>query len=484
MQEVILYGSGRRCNRIVSLLQQGNVCIKCIVDTNSEKWGTSLLGIEVSSPDVIGEFREFPLCITMADLELQAVVREKISTEYQYDLRNEISYYELMMLAYQSMDTVRDKWNKAKKNCKSSIVFDCHSGLGLGGIEEWTKGICTELINRKWDNIRILSDGGNYALSQSIRPIVDAVEIDFNQYFERENILRILEYLGGCMPVIVVTSKPGVVLFAACVLKKMYPSAVKIVSVIHGGHESIYKQYDSYRGGIDVYVGVSVDIKEALVLRGIEKEKVYSITCPVRCEQTLERTYTDSLAEPLKIGYAGRLEVEQKRMDLFMQLIELLDRKRVNFLFRIAGTGTHKEVMERMIEEKQLQNKVIFLGVIKREDISCFWKQQDICVNVADFEGRSITQLEAMANGAIPVVTKTSGTKEDISDGANGYLVAPGDCGRMADVIEYLSENRERLREMGHLAHETIYPKCQKEVHTRFWEEVLRKQEWMLLGEL
>ena len=102
---------------------------------------------------------------------------------------------------------------------------------------------------------------------------------------------------------------------------------------------------------------------------------------------------------------------------------------------------------------------------------------------IADFEGRSITQLEAMVNGAVPIVTETSGTREDITEGLSGYIVELGNYRTMADKIEYLSENREKLRIMGQSAHDSVCPKCQREIHTQFWEEVLRKQEWMLLSE-
>ena len=483
MQEVILYGSGRRCKRIAMLLHQGNVHIKCIVDTNPEKWGTQVSGVTVNSPKVICELTTVPLCITIEDKETQMLVRRKVAEEYGYDLSKEISYFELMVLSYQNMSEIQSKIEEVKRNRKSNIIFDCHSGLGLGGIEAWTKDICTELIKNDWNNLHILTDMGVYNVPAILGSCIDAIRINSSQYFENETVFNVLEYLINCAPAIVITSKPSVVLFAACILKRLLPEKIQIISVIHGGHELIYSQYDQYRKDIDVYVGVSEDIKAALIMRGIEKGKVYSITCPVRCEQSLKRMYTEDATKPIKIGYAGRLEVEQKRMDLLLELIELLEKKQVNYSFDIAGDGHYRETMEKMVSEKHLEQRVNFLGTIRREEIPSFWKKQDIYVNIADFEGRSITQLEAMVNGAVPIVTETSGTREDITEGLSGYIVELGNYRTMADKIEYLSENREKLRIMGQSAHDSVCPKCQREIHTQFWEEVLRKQEWMLLSE-
>lgn len=102
---------------------------------------------------------------------------------------------------------------------------------------------------------------------------------------------------------------------------------------------------------------------------------------------------------------------------------------------------------------------------------------------MADYEGRSISTLEAMGNGAVPIVTATSGVKEDIIDGLNGYIVPLGDYYTMADRIEYLAQHRSQLFQMGKLAHEVIYPKSSMKKHIEFWKEVFRiKQHRLVKG--
>lgn len=167
----------------------------------------------------------------------------------------------------------------------------------------------------------------------------------------------------------------------------------------------------------------------------------------------------------------------QKRMDLLIKMIEILENSDVNFCMEIAGDGPYREEMQHIVMEEGWDRHVCFLGALDREDIPDFWKRQDICVNIADAEGRCISKLEAMAGGAVPVMTRTAGNPEDIMEGVNGYMVEIGDYGGMAEKIIFLAGHREMLPELGLKAHDTIYPKCRREAHTEFWVKLLSGEE-------
>ena len=94
-------------------------------------------------------------------------------------------------------------------------------------------------------------------------------------------------------------------------------------------------------------------------------------------------------------------------------------------------------------------------------------------MSLSDYEGRSISIMEAMANGAVPVVTETSGVHEDITDGENGYIVGVGDMDALAERIAFLDCHRDRIGTMGQNAHTQIFPKCQMSRHLQYWETLL-----------
>ncbi len=475
-QEIILYGAGRRCIAILGKLRQAGIRIRAIVDGSKPMWGKALEGIVIQPPSVIGRNLDLVLCITVKDSEEQERIRNDLWETYGRGSLKEICYEDLeqeaTLLMYRAKADQTDFTKRAPH-----IVFDCTSGLGLGGIEEWTKGLCLDLRMEGFDNIRILTDTGDYQIPDRLLDIVDGA-FDKERYRSREQKTDcIINYLLDLLPVIVVIGKPEIFLEAASMLSQAVPDKVRIISVVHNGEEKIYGFYDRYRDYTDVYVGVSEDIKRDLVERGVPADRVFSITCPVPCDKVLTRSYTMDASLPIRIGYAGRVVVLQKRMDLLIKMIEILENSDVNFCMEIAGDGPYREEMQHIVMEEGWDRHVCFLGALDREDIPDFWKRQDICVNIADAEGRCISKLEAMAGGAVPVMTRTAGNPEDIMEGVNGYMVEIGDYGGMAEKIIFLAGHREMLPELGLKAHDTIYPKCRREAHTEFWVKLLSGEE-------
>ena len=112
--------------------------------------------------------------------------------------------------------------------------------------------------------------------------------------------------------------------------------------------------------------------------------------------------------------------------------------------------------MRQQIQSKNLQHRVILSGLLKQEQIPEFWERQDIMITCSEKEGHSISQVEAMASGAVPVITDTSGARDDVNDGYNGYVVGVGQIEELVDKIMYLSAHREKLTQMGKNAYETI----------------------------
>lgn len=471
-QQIILYGGGKRCIAMLGKLREANIGIKAIVDSNESRWGEMLDGIVIQPPVMIGQNLDLVLCITVKDSEEQERIRNDLRKTYGSGLLKEILYEDLeqeaTLLIYKAKAEQIDFTKR-----KPFIVFDCTSGLGLGGIEEWTKGLCLDLLKEGFDNIRILTDRGDYQIPDSLLDVVDR-EFDKERYrSKKQKIECIIEYLIDLLPVVIVIGKPEIFLEAASLLKQAVPDKVRVISVVHNGEEKIYGFYDRYRDYTDAYVGVSEDIRRDLLERGVPSDRVFSITCPVSCDKVLKRGYTTDASQPIKIGYAGRVVILQKRMDLLLKMIEILENRGVNFCVEIAGDGPYKEEMQCIVREEGWNRRVRFLGVLDREDIPAFWKRQDICVNIADAEGRCISKLEAMAGGAVPVMTRTAGNPEDIMDGINGYMVGIGDYDGMAEKIIFLAGHREMLPDLGMKAHDAIYPKCRREVHTEFWVKLL-----------
>lgn len=475
MEEIILYGAGRRCERICRLYSaQNSVKFLYIFDKDRNKVNKELFGIKILDIGEMKEYRNASLCITVGDENTYKEIIDELKNYYGYIPLKLISYDEIMDILYREYIFFALKKQNVDliKSREHNIVFDCSDGLVLGGIEEWTKGLCEDLADSEEENIHILSDDGFYNLPRRIEEMTDPVII--KKQSVQDNWMNIMDYLVLNLPVILISKHPNAVLEVGGIIRKYVPDQIKIIAVIHGGDECIYRAYDHFMENVDYFVGVSEDIKEALILRGISKERIVAITCPVKCEENLKRSYTLDALQPIRIGYAGRIVTEQKRMDLMLKVIEILEEKKVNYRMEIAGDGEYRAEMENMVKHR-CWKRVQFIGKLERAQIPDFWKRQDVYVNIADYEGRSISQLEAMANGAVPVVTRTSGTSEDIQDGVNGYLVEVGGYKKIADRIMDLEAHRNDLEKMGMLSHDVVFSKCGGDAHIEFWKSLIKK---------
>lgn len=481
MHKLVLYGAGKRCIRLCKLMKRLDIEIAAVLDSNCSKWGKEVEGYLVESPEKILELKDAHVCITVGNNNLARTIRRDLQNKYQYDLNKEIHFNRLILEAYKGNKRIREAILNKSVNCDrgEAVLFDCLNGFVLGGIEEWTIGICDALIKSGKENVYVLAQPGSYIIPKALEGHMAYANIDPREGFSEKNIWNLIEVIIERLPCKVVTTQPDGIMLAAYLVKCCYPDLIEIISTIRcGGLEMIYQRYMDFSQCPDVYIGVSQDIREDMIQRGIRPEKVLLMSVPFACEKELSRTYTEERATPICIGYAGRMENEQKRMDLLLKLLAELEEKKVIYKMELAGDGTMREEMEKFVAANQLANKVKFLGRIPRSEIPEFWRRQDICVNIADFEGRSHSIIEAMGNGAVPVVTATSGVKEDITDDLNGYIVPLGDYQTMAEKIVYLAEHRERLDEMGKLAHDAVYPKSRMENHLKFWEDVLSHKVW------
>lgn len=469
---LIIYGVGKRGKNIVNIIDFFNWNIGKLVDGNFALWGSSVGKHIVESPQALAGMCNIILCITVGDMNAREQIRENLATILPYKSIHEISYVSLIMQIYEDMD-VKNLGTDTVRADAENIIFDCARGLVLGGVEEWTKKLCGKLVKAGYGNTYILANRGDYDIPGDLKENILCVDYDVENVFGVSNIESVICGIKRHLPCVVITSKPNGVLLAAWLLKKKYPDSLRIVSVIHGADENIYQEYKDMGKCTDTYLCVSSDIANEMVKRGTDANKVSLMMCPVECPEQLKRSYSTDKLKPLQIGYAGRITLEQKRMDLLLCLIDELGKQGVDYNLELAGDGNYVSEIQNHIEKKNLGNRVKLIGKIERTDIASFWQGKDICINIADYEGRSLSIAEAMANGAVPVVTDTSGVRDDIQEGVNGFIVDIGDYRKMSGCIKQLYDNRELLPQMGGKAYLELKGKPDMEQHFQFWKELL-----------
>lgn len=240
----------------------------------------------------------------------------------------------------------------------------------------------------------------------------------------------------------------------ACYAVAMQRRAVgtRVVAIGHTD-AAYYRRLMNAYPGCDAYVGVSGVVRDWLgtIARGAPLERiVYGV--PVGDRPRAVRT-----EGPLRIAYVGRMIEQQKRIRDLLGVIDGLEHRGVAHEFHIVGDGFQLDQWRKSLAERTLvSGKVIVHGAKPASWVEAFWATVDVVTLVSEYEGTSITMLEAMGVGVVPVVTRiASGVGEWIEEGRNGLTAPVGEPDQIAAQIALLADNSELLSRMSHKAWES-----------------------------
>ncbi len=234
-----------------------------------------------------------------------------------------------------------------------------------------------------------------------------------------------------------------------------FEPGVHCVGMCHAdSDEQYYSPLTWYEPFITHFIAVSRECAERLTQRiACRAEDITTLPYGISIPRTLDRTYQ---VEPLRLIYAGRITQLQKRVWDFVPLVENLVRAAVPFQFDIVGEGDHCAGLKDAMQDRFPADFVRFHPRVPFHEMTGVWSSHDVFLQVSDFEGTSVSMLEAMAHGAVPVVTAaSSGIEGVIHDQENGFVVPVGDMAAMAQVLARLAADRSILETVGRAAHQT-----------------------------
>lgn len=171
------------------------------------------------------------------------------------------------------------------------------------------------------------------------------------------------------------------------------------------------------------------------------------------------RLPTRTSASPIRLCWSGRVEIEQKRVLDLPLLAAALAKLNVDFQLDVLGDGSASPALRDAVAglESGVARRVRLLGRVPIDSMPGLLAEQHILVNVSQYEGTSVSMLEGMGQGLVPVVTDvTSGVRDVVRDGESGWIVPIGDVNAMAAAIARLANDRALLESASQKAWETV----------------------------
>lgn len=452
----IIWGAGKNGKRIYELMNSCGEYIALFVDENKNLHGKNIGNVLIGTLNEIDCIFDYMICVTVQGSFRK--IRDYLMEQFHICETQIVHYATCIFEMVEHHLNLFDKYSLYKKDAskKTTILFECGSGLGLGGIETWNLTFGRMLLKRGYSVKYLLPEKSVYNVMDPCVWIKDCTSFKegWNINFLNKAVKQIIDQL----PCVFIANHLNILVLAAYIAKKLYPSKINIVSIVHGGNESILEWNYKIEPYVDIIIGVAENgICNKLRNFGISSDKIIRVVCPIACPEHLNRNYSEE-NQPIKLGYAARLEINDrdKRVDYLIPLIEKLEKSKVKYVLSVAGKGDYEWFLKEFVRKYKLEDHIKVLGFVNRDEMPDFWSKQDIFINMSDSEGNCMSMLEAMAQGNVPVLTDVSGVRDSITDGENGFIVNCGDMDGIVEKIIFLYKNRELLSKMGTKAYEKI----------------------------
>lgn len=138
--------------------------------------------------------------------------------------------------------------------------------------------------------------------------------------------------------------------------------------------------------------------------------------------------------------------VPQKSLYIAIDTMKILKSCGTSFRWYVLGEGELRRKLEERIRTLGLEKDFILLGTV--ENPFPYYKQCDLYVHTASFEGRSIAIEEAQILGCAVLATAFDGVEEQIAHGVDG-MICSADPVEIAGEIRKLASDQRKLSAYG-----------------------------------
>jgi len=150
----------------------------------------------------------------------------------------------------------------------------------------------------------------------------------------------------------------------------------------------------------------------------------------------------------------GRL-AEPKRPEDAVQAFGLAFADHPAWHLVLIGDGDKQANVKAAIESSQMTNRVHWIP--RTGNLATWYRRARMCVSVSSAEGFPNVLLEAMAMGCVPLAYNCStGPRELIRDGVNGYLVPVGDVRSLSRRMKAMGADEALVAQLGGRARDVI----------------------------
>ena len=189
---------------------------------------------------------------------------------------------------------------------------------------------------------------------------------------------------------------------------------------------------------------VSDDLKRMALSLGLKHDNIKVIPVGIDSQQ-----YAYVTRKPLDQDRAVKIVCTRRLEQLYnhitiVKALAILHHQGVNFCMTFVGGGTTLHLLEKVVSDEGMQDKVIFRGMLENNLLPGILQENDIYLSASIRDGTSLSLLEAMATGIFPIVSNIPANTDWLEDGVNAYLHQVGDPKSLSDsIMKYLKNSND-----------------------------------------
>ena len=167
-----------------------------------------------------------------------------------------------------------------------------------------------------------------------------------------------------------------------------------------------------------------------------------------------------------KIGFIGRIEINQKGLDTLVQALSILKSENVPFKALLIGGGKDEQTLNKLIAKLGLEDSIEITGRLDEKRFARLSECRIACMP-SRFEGWGITAIEAAAEGIPVIASDIEGLREAVQDNETGVLIESNPQ-NLANAIKDLLSNPDRIQALSQNA--------KKHASKFHWESIANEQ--------
>ena len=167
-----------------------------------------------------------------------------------------------------------------------------------------------------------------------------------------------------------------------------------------------------------------------------------------------------------KIGFIGRIEINQKGLDTLVQALSILKSENISFKALLIGGGKDEQALEKMIAKLGLEDSIEITGRLDEKRFARLSECRIACMP-SRFEGWGITAIEAAAEGIPVIASDIDGLREAVRHNETGILIETTPQS-LANAIKDLMNDPAKIQ--------TLSQNAKKHASKFHWDAIANEQ--------